>query len=47
MELALSSVRVSVVISFQMDKQIDGREEKVLMHMLTHTQIYYMIKAPF
>lgn len=30
-----------------MDKQIDGREEKVLMHTLTHTHIYYMIKAPF
>lgn len=47
MEFALSSMKVSVVIQFQMDKQIDGREEKVLMHTLTHTQIYYMIKAPF
>lgn len=47
MELALSSVRVSVVTQFQVDKQSDGTEEKVLMHMLTQTQISHMKQAPF
>lgn len=39
MVLAFSTMKVSVVISFQMDKQINGREEKVHTHAFMHMQM--------